>query len=209
MPTIQVRSLDAKVALLRPDLGVSAVIGFALQQAVKEVARATSILKEVTVNQAVTSQSFEPMLGEGHNLLKVMWVEKRDPSTLKWGRLGVVNEAMVAGLYQYPDTGEPHSFSQSGGTVKLYPAPKAAITVRCQCSFVPSVDVDEVDVPEEAVQAIEAKAQSILLRLPGEGRDIPTASQFEIDYRASIGRLRHLAYFGDSGVISMVAPRIV
>jgi len=209
MPLIQVRSLDAKVALMRPDLGMSAAIGFALQQAVKEVARATSILKEATASQSVASPTFTPTLTAGRNLLKVMWVEKQDPTTMEWGRLALVNEGMMAGRYRDPDTGDPHSFSQSGGTVRLYPAPKVATTVRCQCSFVPSMDIEEIDVPEEAVQAIEAKAQSILLRLPGEGRDIPTANLNETDYRGAIGKLRTLAFWGDSGCITMVAPRIV
>lgn len=217
--TVDLRSLYARVSIARGDVD-GARIGWCIQEAVREVCRRTRLARvELTGVSTAGSGTYTPDLSvpfpSGAALLTVHRLRTRKTGTTD----AYVDAAPIPATGAWGTTEEsgtttssPAYFTQRGNTVHLYRAPSVDFDVMAEVSFVPGNAYWEpippstagstsfVSLPEEAVNAIEAKAEHLLLRLPGPERDPATAQMRDRDYRNAIGPLIALAYTGESNV---------
>lgn len=206
---IELRPLYAKAALLRPDLEGSAHVGFAIQEAVREVCRRTALARETLSAVTLTAGSDSPTvtLTTGRNLLEVVAVDLRDAVDVT--KFTTLESTAYAELepHRNASSGTPRYWAQKGSQLMVWPKATASSTLKVEVAYVPTAEVDSIDLPEQAVTAIEAKAEAMLAKVPGTHQNLQYSQVREGDYRRSIGHLRSLSTYGTTGDYGMKVRR--
>ena len=221
--SILLRPLYAKAAFMRPDLEEeTGKIGFAVQEAMREVCRRTFLARaSVALTAAAAAHSVPITMPAGNSLLKVhrasfLETGSTDPAIV----LGPANYTQIEDVTK--DVGVPRVFAQKGSILYLWPSTEVGGTVTIEYSYVPLSDVDEVPLPEMAITAIEARAESMILRVPdpkagsstgADGRSYQSrgyqslehARVRERDFHACLGNLKWISDYGEGGDVLMVA----
>lgn len=208
---INVRPLYEKVALMRPDMDSNAdIINYCIQEAVRETCRRTFLMREI-VSQAVlaSAKTGTITLTTGRSALKLHRMDILTPPNTTTTHLYPVTFQEMIGLPAENATGVPLQYAQRGPTFYLYVQPKVDSTLTYECSWVPTTDVETIELPESSMTAVEAKATSMLLKYGGPMRNLPESRELERDYRRAIGALRSISELGEVGEITMQTPTVV
>jgi hypothetical protein len=83
--------------------------------------------------------------------------------------------------------------------------PDVSGTLVVTYSFVPTVEVGSINLPELAVTAIEARAESMLLRIPGGCQNLAHALDRDRDFHRCISNLKSISIYGETGDLVMVS----
>lgn len=211
---VLLRPLYAKVSFMRPDLEETSKIGFAVQEAMREVCRRTFLArKSITSALEAGASSITITQMQSWNLLKVHQVKFTDADGEDHLLAPKDSETMKA--LTGDSEGIPAYYSQQGQFLMLYPAAEEAGTLTMEVSYVPTEDVEEAPLPEIAVTAIEARAESMLLRLPDANpakdgaryQSLGHARERERDFHLTIGNLKAISLYGEVGdVETMIDP---
>ena len=200
--SILLRPLYAKASLMRPDLEGSAQVGFVVQEAVREVCRRTFLARDV-VPLTVTAGggSLTLLLPASQRLLKIHRVDYAEAGG-DYVPLVSATLNFLEGRTASP--GKPRWYAQAGQVLHLWPKSGAGGTARVHISYVPGEELDEAPLPELAVTAIEAKAESLLLRVPHkpggpEYQNLQMAAMRDKEFHACIGNLKSISFYGETG----------
>lgn len=203
---INLRNLYAKAAFMRPDVEVARV-GFAVQEGVREVCRRTSLARATaTVTLDLGGNTLALSLTDA-NLLSVHRVTFLETGATTATELSPTTFKDLEG--QDATTSAPVYYAQQGDTLQVYPATDTGGTATVYYSYVPTTELDSVDLPETAVTAIEAKAEAMLLRLPGEPyQNMGMAQERERDFHRAINNLKAIAFYGETGDVITVSASV-
>ena len=204
--SILLRPLYAKVSLMRPDLEGASQVGFVIQEAVREVCRRTFLARDViSITVPANGVSLTISLPNSRNLLKVHRVDFMEASGLY--------KPMVAATLSFLEGrvaggSSPRWYAQAGQMLHLWPKSTAGGTARVHVSYVPGEELDEAPLPELAVTAIEARAESLLLRVPHkpggpEYQNLQMAAGRDKDYHSCIGNLKAISFYGETGELML------
>jgi hypothetical protein len=211
--SIEIRPLLMKVAWQRPDLGLDGRLWYALQEAVRDVCRRTRLAR-VTTENTLTANT--------NNLVPAILTEDEQDATpqpqrkrLRYHRVEVqslTDDTLWTDLIEAPATdveafqnlrwgtgATPRNFAQRGDTLLVWPKCSVDRVLRVTTSYVPQDELDTAPLPELAVPAVEAAARSMVLLLPGSGRDPQAASEAEEEMHRCMPELRSFADDGESG----------
>ncbi len=199
---ILLRPLYAKVAFMRPDLEETAKIGFAVQEAMREVCRRTFLARtgmDVTVVAAASSAAITQDAAKSVLLVhRADWVDGS-------GNVTPLTPASFTFMQGRPASpGVPKWYAQQGMMIQFWPATASGGTLRLNLSYVPVTDVEEAALPELTVTAIEAKAESMLLRVPNPPggpnyQNLQFATERDQDFGRCIGNLKAISFYGEVG----------
>lgn len=204
--SIDLRKLRQRIAFHRPDFDPTAQIEVATQEAMKDVCRRTFLLRTtVTLDvEADDANVTIPAINNGELLLvhraRFMW-----NSTEDWKELDATQIHLLR--TQQIDSGTPRYFVQERDTIHMAPIPDVAGVLVVQYSWVPTTAVDTVDLPDIAAIAIALKAESDVLIYPPSDptqvdlRNANRSAQKEREYQASIGNLKAISLYGESGAV--------
>lgn len=98
--------------------------------------------------------------------------------------------------------GFPTTWDQQNGMLRIYPRPKSEYPIRCEVSFIPSldfVDAGSIEINQEAETAIVEYALSKVYMLPGSGMNANLAAMYADNYKRSMTLLRAVGMFGYGG----------
>jgi hypothetical protein len=93
-------------------------------------------------------------------------------------------------------------WSMDVGSIIFYPRLKYDTPLVVTCSYVPVADIETVSVPEEAIDALIAGAQSKLMLLPGAGLNAQIAQLYRHRFEIGVNNIRGSAMFGLVGAPS-------
>jgi len=202
---VSLRSLYGRVAFLRPDLEETAKIGFAIQEAVRDVCRRTFLARgTLTLTIPIGGAEAPLALPPGQGLLIIHRVDHSETGGDGFRTLGAASYSLLDSAGNTP--GQPIFYSQQGGVLTLSPPSRSGGTTKVFYSYAPTTTVDTIDLPEAATLAISALAESLVLRVPSKPggpnyQDLGHAKERENDFHRAIGNLKAISFYGEVGEI--------
>lgn len=198
-----VRSLLPKVQVFRKDLEEERSI-FAIQEAVRKVCRMTAYAQTVV---SATTTSTSPLVDLNSlvtvgSVYRVQLVRLLDPNLNAYKVLYEYNATVIDSRETFRNyaTGFPSGWDYRGnGSLEIFPTPDKAYTLEVTVSYIPSVEVDTIPLPEEAEEAIIAGAQAFILMQPGAGQNLALSKDREIIHNRELDFLKASALLGQSG----------
>lgn len=185
--SFEVRGLYPAVGRSRPDVP-EAHVWVSLQEAVRVVCRETKLARAWTTATLSAGAAFQALT------VDAQMVSPHDVLLSDGTRLADTSMPFMRLLA--PTTGTVRRWGFDGKYLWVHPTPSESTALTIEYSYVPSADVDTAPLPESAAQAVTAYAESLMLDLPGSGRDSARAEQrraeamghMQAAYKAETGR---------------------
>jgi hypothetical protein len=216
--TIQLRPLLGIYQPLRPELRRS-VIEFWVQEAFREVARRSMLIRElVAFNTTANTNGYPLAVSSGNAPIQVHSAYIMGPNETTYAPLyeavadpGAPIEAAVPTDSNTPG-GYPNKYCQVGDTVYFDPCPDTNIyQIKLNVSTMPLRDptLQSVNLPEIASKAIELLAAAYILKLPGPAQDPLEAQKAMASYESEMNTLRADANKGRLGERPIWVPKLI
>jgi hypothetical protein len=118
-----------------------------------------------------------------------------------WKELRLYNQAEIVDLYHHinPREGIMAAYTTVQGQFWPNRPPSADTVILADVAYKPVGDFDEVDFGPEFEDLIVSGALAHFMLLPGEGRDVAMAREFEVRFLSEAGSLRAANLVGDAG----------
>ena len=205
-----VRSILGKVRLHRPDLKESE-LDYMCQEIVRKVCRQT-MLGRYVVEKAYTSYAdtidSSDFNTSSKSVMRITSEEYKEGQG-EYQALTEENHVEIINSGYNIENGTPDTwaFDVASSKLYLYPRPRTrTFTVRVGYAYIPQGDIDTIELPQEAEDAIVYGTIAEALAVAGPAANLATSKNYEIKYNYEVSNLKSVGEFGGSGRLT-VTPR--